>query len=179
MTGFGKAVVELNNKTVHIEVRSVNSKNFDFYARMPQHLREKEPEMRKLAQSILNRGKVEINLSETQGELSSSVSINTVALKKHFESINTVAKDLGLNADADLLGSIMRIPDVLVPEQMELDPEEWEQIKVAFNEACLSMDEFRKREGAALKTDFETSTNHIRTYQKEIKPYEGERIHHI
>jgi uncharacterized protein (TIGR00255 family) len=179
MTGFGKAVVELNNKTVHIEVRSVNSKNFDFYARMPQYLREKEPEMRKLAQSILNRGKVEINLSETQGELSSSVSINTVALKKHFESINTVANDLGLNADADLLGSIMRIPDVLVPEQMELDPEEWEQIKGGFNKACLSMDEFRKREGAALKTDFEARINHIRAYQQEIKPYEEARIHHL
>ena len=176
MTGFGKSVIAFDNKTIQIEVRSVNSKNFDFYARMPQHFREKEPEIRKLAQEILSRGKVEINLSENQGEDNSSVQINTAAMKKHFDSLKSVAGELGLKADADLLGSIMRIPDVLVSEQVELDVNEWTGIRKGIEEACLSMDEFRKQEGAVLKLDFENRINIIRSYQEEIRPFEEVRV---
>lgn len=176
MTGFGKSVIAFDNKTIQIEVRSVNSKNFDFYARMPQHFREKEPEIRKLAQEILSRGKVEINLSENQGEDNSSVQINTAAMKKHFDSLKSVAGELGLKADADLLGSIMRIPDVLVSEQVELDVNEWTGIRKGIEEACISMDEFRKQEGAVLKLDFENRINIIRSYQEEIRPFEEVRV---
>lgn len=176
MTGFGKSVIALDNKTIHIEIRSVNSKNFDFYARMPQHFREKEPEIRKLAQEILSRGKVEINLSENQGDGISSVQINTAAMKKHFDSLKSIAGELGLKADADLLGSIMRIPDVLVSEQVELDVNEWTEIRKGIEEACLSMDDFRKQEGAVLKLDFENRINAIRSYQEEIRPFEEVRV---
>lgn len=179
MTGFGKAVVEFSNKTINIEVRSVNSKNFDFYARMPQHLRAKEPEMRKLAQTILSRGKIEISLSETQGEAGSSVGINTHAMKKHFNSIKAVADELGIKTNAEILGSIMRIPDVLIPEQIELDTEELDLIGKGVEKACLAMDEFRAKEGAALKIDFDARIEKIRIHQQEIKPFEESRVQHL
>ncbi len=179
MTGFGKSVVEFGNKTIHIEMRSVNSKNFDFYTRMPSYLREKEPEIRKLAQSILGRGKIELSLSETQGESASTLSINSHALKKHFEELRSIAADLGLTTNADLLGSIMRIPDVIVSEQVDLDPKEWELVNEGIKKACLSMDDFRMKEGAVLKKDFELRILAIRAYQQEIKPYEESRVQQI
>jgi len=179
MTGFGKAVVVLSNKTIHIEIRSVNSKNFDFYARIPQHYREKEPEMRKLAQKILSRGKIELSISETQEESGSAVSINAHALKKHFQALNLVAQDLGLSPSADLLGAIMRIPDVLVADQVSLDELEWEKINDGLLQAYHSMDDFRQKEGTALKSDFKDRIENIRSYQKEIKPFEENRVEHL
>ena len=176
MTGFGKVVIELPNKTINIEIRSVNSKSFDFYTRIPPYFREKEPEMRKLAQNILNRGKVELSISETHNDQSSSVEINTAVMKKHYEAIKGVAQDLGLKTEADILGAIMRIPDVLHTAEQELDTTEWDKISQGVTDACLSMDAFRKTEGDALKKDFELRIEHIRNYKEQIVPFEESRI---
>jgi uncharacterized protein YicC (UPF0701 family) len=35
MTGYGKAVTKFQNKTINIEVRSVNSKQLDISTRVP------------------------------------------------------------------------------------------------------------------------------------------------
>jgi len=42
MTGYGRATVELPNKRVTVEIRSLNSKQFDLFTRLPILYREKE-----------------------------------------------------------------------------------------------------------------------------------------
>lgn len=179
MTGFGKAVVELAGKTINIEIRSVNSKNFDFISRIPPYFREKEPEMRKEAQAILSRGKIELSLSETNSNSSSSVEINTEVLKKHFASLKAVASEMGIAASADWLGSIMRIPDVLNSAQQDIDVNEWKSISQGVEKACLSLNNFRVEEGGALMLDFEKRIANIRKFQQDIIPFEEERINKI
>ena len=46
MTGFGSAAVEYGNKTISVEIKSVNSKFFDLTLRLPSLYREKEFEIR-------------------------------------------------------------------------------------------------------------------------------------
>src|SRR5690554_2800215 len=46
MTGFGKASGELPGKKIHVEIKSLNSKQLDLNLRLPQIYREKELEMR-------------------------------------------------------------------------------------------------------------------------------------
>ena len=120
MTGFGKDVVTLPGKTINIEIKSVNSKNFDFMSRVPSQYREKEPEIRSMIQSILVRGKIEFNLFENAGEDTSSLNINTHVLKKHFDSLQVVAGELGLQSSSDWFSALVRIPDVLIQQQEEL-----------------------------------------------------------
>ena len=48
MTGYGKEVLVLPDKKITIELRSLNSKQFDFNARIPSFYREKEQEMRQM-----------------------------------------------------------------------------------------------------------------------------------
>ena len=179
MTGFGKSVVELENRTISIEVRSVNSKNFDFYTRIPSHFREKEAEIRKLAQHILSRGKIELSMNEAKGQAVSLVNINPAAMKKHYKAIQSVAEDLGLNTNSDILGAIMKIPDVLLPEENELDPQEWDEISKGVEKALKALNDFRIDEGAALEVDFTARIAHIRAYQQEIRPFEEARIEHL
>ncbi len=62
MTGFGKAMCELPNKRVYIEIRSLNSKQLDIYTKMPLVYREKELDIRNLIGKHLVRGKVDLNL---------------------------------------------------------------------------------------------------------------------
>ena len=63
MTGFGKATVELAGRKISVEIKSLNSKQMDISTRIPSIYREKELEVRNLAASRLERGKVDINLS--------------------------------------------------------------------------------------------------------------------
>ena len=46
MTGFGSATVEFLQKTISVEIKSVNSKFFDLTLRLPPFYREKEMELR-------------------------------------------------------------------------------------------------------------------------------------
>jgi uncharacterized protein YicC (UPF0701 family) len=41
MTGYGKAIVELPQKKVTVEIKTLNSKNLDLNVRVPSFYREK------------------------------------------------------------------------------------------------------------------------------------------
>ena len=64
MTGFGKAVCELENRNITIEIKSLNSKQFDCYLRLPHIYKEKELVMRNVLSERLVRGKVEVFINE-------------------------------------------------------------------------------------------------------------------
>lgn len=179
MTGFGKKVVSLPNKSVNIEFRSVNSKNFDFISRIPSQYREKEPLIRKLVQKILVRGKIELSINEVSGESNSSVKINNDALKMHFKSVQDTAFELGISPSAEMLSAILRIPDVLVPKVDELDESEWAQIMQGVETACLALDNFRQQEGQSLDKDFAERIENIKGYQNEIPALEEARVKHL
>ena len=69
MTGYGKSVLQLPNKKISIEIKSLNSKNLDSYVRTPSIYREKELDIRKLLASKLERGKIDFSLFiENNGE---------------------------------------------------------------------------------------------------------------
>ncbi|OQX98484.1 MAG: hypothetical protein B6I24_05180 [Bacteroidetes bacterium 4572_128] len=44
MTGFGKSVAELSDKKILIEIKSLNSKQLDFFAKIPHFYKEIEIE---------------------------------------------------------------------------------------------------------------------------------------
>ena len=179
MTGFGKDVVSLTGKTINIEIKSVNSKNFDFMSRVPSQYREKEPEIRSMIQSILVRGKIEFNLFENVGEDTSSLNINTQVLKKHFDSLQVVAGELGLQSSSDWLSALVRIPDVMIQQQEELNPELWQNVMQGIENATLALDNYRQQEGKSLEKDFRERIQNIKNYQDEIPAFEELRIQHL
>ena len=61
MTGYGKAIIQLDTKKISLEVKSLNSKNLDINTRFPGVYKEKEIEVRKLIASNLVRGKVDMS----------------------------------------------------------------------------------------------------------------------
>lgn len=60
MTGFGKAVAQLPDKKITVEIKTLNSKQFDMSTRIPQAFREKDLELRNMAARRLERGKVDM-----------------------------------------------------------------------------------------------------------------------
>ena len=70
MTGFATAERDLGTVTVHLELRSINSRYLDLVFRMPDECRQSEPVLRERLTGALVRGKVEcrINLQTKDGE---------------------------------------------------------------------------------------------------------------
>ncbi len=86
MTGYGKAEATYNGKKIHIEVKSLNSKNLDLSTRIPSIYREKEMDIRKFAAAELERGKEELTIWCEKGIEQAGLTINPSASHRPFAS---------------------------------------------------------------------------------------------
>jgi len=179
MTGFGKSTAEISNKKISIEIRSLNSRSLDINTRIPVIYREKEAEIRNLISQKLDRGKIDFSITVDVIGADISSSINKPVVKNYFIQLREIADELGINADDQMLNTIMRLPEALKTEKTEPDEEEWEALKIKTGEALDQLDSYRIEEGRSLEADMVSCTRKIMAYLEEIKNFEGERITRI
>lgn len=179
MTGFGKAAAEIPQKKISIEIKSLNSKSLDLNARLPWLYREKESELRNLISQKLDRGKIDLTISIDVLDSEIVPVINKNVVKNYFLQLKEIAGELGINADDQLLSTIMRLPDALRTEKQELDEEEWNLVGKKTLEAIGQLDEYRTEEGKSIEKDLKKCLDRILGYLGEIGKYEGERITRI
>lgn len=174
MTGFGKTDCMLPARKLTIEIKSLNSKQIDTSTRLPAIYREKELEIRQLLSRHLERGKVECNFHYEVIE-GAAATINTMVIRDYLRQLREVTDEHDVDP-ADLLSTVMRLPDTVTSDKAELAKEEWESVKGALLKAIGELDQFRIQEGAALQKDLTECISNIRTKQHEIEPFEAERI---
>lgn len=179
MTGFGKHTIDLGDRRINIEIKSLNSKQFDANLRLPPLYREKEAEIRLMLSAGLERGKVECNINIDSNGETVNHQFNRALAKKYYEEIALLANELGLEVNNELINTVVRMPDVLKAEQASLSKEEWVQISKAITGAIQELNEFRTREGAALAKDLNERVKLIEQLLKEVEPLEKERIDHV
>ena len=179
MTGYGKAVAELPNKKVTIEIKSLNSKQFDLYTRIPVIYRVKEIELRNSLSHLLERGKVDltINVEQFAKDISSRIDYNV--LNQYKTDIEQWANDMGISVPDDWFSVLLRLPDVMKQETEELDEEEWVTIKATINKAVESLILFREQEGKMLENVLIEKISNIRSLLVDIATFEGERIERV
>ena len=176
MTGFGKTTCELENKKITVEIKSLNSKQLDLFARVPNIYKEKEIELRNMISKKLERGKIEFGIYvESLGKETTS-QLNVPIIESYYRQIVEVSQQLQMPLPSDWFATLFRLPDVMKNEMQELDEEEWKMIYSAFVNAVDQLISFRKQEGASLQKVFKTKISNIRTFLTEIEPYEKDRI---
>lgn len=180
MTGFGKAVLELKNKKVTIEIKSLNSKQLDIFTRIPNLYKEKDIEIRNLLKTELKRGKVELSIFIESVGSEKEVNINLPVVKEYYKQLNEVSNDIGIDTSKEqILQTIMRFPETLKVEYEELNEKEWESIAQGIHEALCDINKFRIQEGSALKKDIYSHINNITHLASQVLQYEGQRIEAI
>ena len=179
MTGYGKAVAELPNKKVTIEIRSLNSKQFDLYTRVPVMYRVKEIELRNSLSQLLERGKVDltINVEQFAKDVSSRIDYNV--LNQYKKDIEQWSNNMGVSAPDDWYSVLLRLPDVMKQETVELNDDEWNIINAAINKAVESLIVFREQEGKMMENVLIEKISNIRSLLSDITPFEGERIDRV
>lgn len=179
MTGYGKAIAELPNKKITIEIKSLNSKQFDLYARLPLVYRVKEIELRNLLSTRLERGKVDLSMNVDFFERDITSKIDFNVLNQYRNDIENSANEMGIPVPEDWFSVLLRLPDVLKQETEEFDESEWKTILGAVNEAANNLISFRRQEGEMLENLLKDKITNIRTLLSEIVPFEEERIEKI
>jgi len=172
MTGYGKSVIQLPSKKITVEIKSLNSKNLDLYARVPSLYREKELDMRKIISKSLIRGKVDFNLYiETTGEETSS-KLNEEVVKLYMEQLSNVVD----GEEIDLLKMAIRMPDSLKTERKEIEETEFNSITEAIDKALKSINKYRSDEGKAMEKDFIHRSKKIADLLEKVLLIDSERI---
>lgn len=175
MTGYGKSTGTRANKKFTIEIRSLNSKGMDVYLKAPAALKSKEIPLRNRIGNALDRGKIECLLSVETTEGESNVEINKPLIKQYYKELSSVAKEMG-DSSSDLMASIMRMPDVLITKDDEIDEDEWKFVENLMKEALEKINAFRAQEGESLQEDFNNAIGTIEDLLKEVSQYEDLRI---
>jgi uncharacterized protein (TIGR00255 family) len=114
MTGFGRAEVAAPSFTVAVEARSVNHRHLDIALHLPPGLSALGPDVRRLVQSRLERGRVEvvIQLAPAPGQSGSDVQVNTALAQRYLQQARALARELDMVDDLSL-GWVLERPGVL------------------------------------------------------------------
>lgn len=181
MTGFGKVTAELPTKKVTVEIKALNSKQLDLSTRIPSIYKEKEMQIRSRLLQTLERGKVDFAIYIEYIGKEASSQINQEAVMSYFAQLKELSDKLGISAPSswDELQQVLRMPDVIKTDPVEVDEDEWNVVKQAIDEAIQHLCDFRIQEGAMLQKLFTQKVSNIAALLNDVEPYEKERIEKI
>ena len=180
MTGYGNAVVAHKDKKIHVEIKSLNSKQLDLQTRIAPLYREKEMEMRQMVAEALIRGKVDMSVWIEKESAVDATPVNAALVENYYRQLKDIAQKVGIPEPEDWIYTLTRMPDVLTKTEVEvLDDEEWAIVKAAVGEALQGLVNFRKQEGAALQKKFAEKIDNIAKLLADIEPFEKGRVEKI
>jgi uncharacterized protein (TIGR00255 family) len=178
MTGFGRLKCSWQNKTIIVEIRSLNSKSFDLRNKTPQNYRNKEADIRKILNEKFERGKIDLIL-EIQSESDEPQNlINKVLFEKYYRELNQLKNDLGIG-DVDFFQSILRLPNIVETGEEEFSEEEWEKVLQTIYDCIEELNSYREKEGLSIETDMKLRIQHIQEFLSSVPFFEQERIQRV
>ncbi|MEO6914500.1 MAG: YicC/YloC family endoribonuclease [Chitinophagaceae bacterium] len=178
MTGFGRTEQSLGDKTFLIDIKSLNGKQFELQLKMPAFLRPFEFDIRKVLSEKLGRGTIDCTINLKQTGSSKPVSINTDLLKAYYIPIAKLAEELQLDTST-ILGSLLKLPEVIAPTGDTLTDEEWIAFKSILEAAIGELNAHRSNEGMVLQAELLLRIENILKQQAkvtELEPLRQQRI---
>jgi len=161
MTGYGKAKGNSNNYTFEVELRSVNNRFLDISVRLPKTLLSKEIELRNLIKRSINRGKVSLSINLSKDDIDNSASnIDNESIIKTVETLTEIKKKANINEEIKL-AHLLSFPNLFIIDDLELTESEFDQIKIALQNAIKDLRKMRSTEGEMLLDDLKSRIMNI------------------
>ncbi|WP_138089338.1 YicC/YloC family endoribonuclease [Sphingobacterium daejeonense] len=175
MTGYGIGTAENGTVKYTVEIKSLNSKFLELNLRLPKAVSDKELLLRGECSKLIERGKVNINIStEYVDQTTKGANINADLLKAYYKQLQDIGFQLG-DTKANMFELALNMPEVISHDD-EIDEEEGKVLVDAFHAAVVQFNKFRGDEGAVLKKDLQHRVSLILSYLKEVEAVEGSRI---
>lgn len=179
MTGFGKASGQIDERTVNVEVKSLNSqKGLDLTIKLPSKYREYEYALRNKVQNGLQRGKIDVYITLEHNTASSELSLNNELIKSYFEEFKKIAAEVGASTE-NLLPTILKMPDVIGESHEEASEDELKRIEEILGKAVGEVESFRVTEGKSLAAELDLRITNIQKFSVELINEDKRRVSEI
>ena len=195
MTGFGRAHLERDGVLVVAEIRALNQRFFELKLSLPRGWGEQEAQVRKMVQSSVSRGRVEVFMRYTATKAPPvKLQVNEKLAKLYIAELRRLGKQLNLDGRLGM-ETIMQRPEIFHVIEDE-DNQIHHAVKLGFEALELALKKLeveRIREGNSLKRDFarrikkillampkieklsaETRTEVLASFQARVKELLGE-----
>ncbi len=179
MTGYHKLSFDYAAKTIHIEIKSLNSKHLDISARIPSIYKEKELAIRELIHKHLVRGKIDFNIFVDMCGSTQASNINQDVFISYYEQLKEIAAKTDLELNHEAVSVISRFPDILKQSRQEIEDDEWNTIMEQTKTALEMVVSYRKDEGVSMEKDIRESVERIESLIDKVEPFEQTRIEEV
>ena len=161
MTGYGRAMREIEGRQLTIELKSVNHRFLDVSFRMPRGLMFLEDDARKRIAAKLARGHVDVFMTYRNLRADTkTVRVDEALLSAYMQAFDKIAA-AGLKDDRAMMG-VSRFPDVLIVEEAPEDQDALRTLMIeTLDEALDELKAMRAREGEEMKKDLTFRVNEI------------------
>lgn len=126
MTGYGIGTVKDNEITCIAELKSLNSKVFDFKLWIDDNLQLFEPKIKSFVQDKLKRGRTTLNIKLSSDTQFCNININDKIINQYINSIKNIKNDFVLNDNNILF--LLRFPEVVEKNNSIDNPEKLQNI---------------------------------------------------
>ena len=159
MTGYGSYNLSKGDVFIEIEIKSVNSKFFDFNYRSNYNDKSLENKIRNYCKLHLNRGKIDIKIDINNLNTNNSNQLNRDKIKSYFIEIKSILSDTSKVKDKIILKNILNNLSIFNSEN---------KFKVESNVVIKGLKKcikkcvaFREEEGKAIKIDLNKNIDSI------------------
>lgn len=170
MTGFGMGTLEEDGKSFVVEMKSVNHRYFDLNVKMPRTLISLEDRFRKVINTKVNRGKIDVFITQNNYEkeeiiakFNKNIADSYVRCLEEIRSTYTALDDISVSL-------IAKFPEVISLKKNDEDIELiWESLAIPFNLALELLVAMREKEGLSLKEDMVKRCNNVKKLLEEVE----------
>ena len=172
MTGYGKGEAPAPNGNFLVEIRAVNHRYGEISVRLPRSFYVLENEVKKVAASLLKRGKIDISVQWDETTAANSAPQLDIAVARgYYDAYTRLSKELNLPQDAPL-SLIMSQKGVMKEVAASADETELQPyLLAAVENAVIALEGMRLREGEALADDLQARRKQVAEWSAQI----GER----
>lgn len=177
MTGFGRAQKVIGGRDVTVEIRSVNSRFFEYSSRMPRNCTFLDDKLKKLLNESISRGKVELSLQvQSVDAQDTAVEVNMEMAKGYLKAIREMSVTLGVPNDVTAM-TLARMPDIFTVRKLEKDEEQfWLDVREVAQEALESFLAMRAAEGEKLRDDVLARLATLESYVTAVEENSAGRV---
>ena len=154
MTGYGRAKAVLNGRDITVEIKSVNSRYFEYSSRLPRSCAFLDDSLKKMLGASISRGKVELSLQmQSSGAQEQVVDVNLELARSYRSALRLLSDALDVK-DATTVETLANLPDVLTVRTAQVDEEQLSRdVSAVCAEALQNFLNMRAVEGEKLRQD--------------------------
>ena len=175
MTGYGMAENHTPNYSVKVELRSLNGKYLDLNVRMPRFLMSKEIELRNRYGKRIERGSATLSINVIKHKVNENeVQLNEALATQYYTKLKKLSEKLGAPQE-DIFRIATSMQDVIYQDEESLEEELYDLVLKTADEAHSQFEDFRKKEGAGLRSLLSSYASKIKSHIPIIEKLEPAR----